>query len=471
MDRKELYLLRKFIILFLIILPIIVLVYLFKVTKARKSMYRYDVSQNYMYDMNESKANIINLESKDGKIRLGKNDYSKSSTFLKVSIETTLMGKYFQPSIELKVGETSFTQYFEYGAKGIRYLNISSLLTKNTHSIELIYKKRHIILEPNNIQLISFKNKDISKLKTLVLAPHPDDAEIAAYGLYSDNNLSHIITITAGESGEFTYDEIYSDDRIKHYIKKGKLRTFDSVTVPMLGNIPYNQILNFGYFDRKMTEMYRNKSKIVRGYDTNISDINIFRQINISPLKKQLIGVSNWNSLVNNLKTMLKVIKPSIIVAPYPALDTHPDHKLTTVALFEALKSLDIREGDLYLYTNHSLLSEHYPYGNSGGIVSLPPILTNKVYFDSIYSHALSEEKQQDKIFALDAMHDLRLDTEYRFTQGLLKLTWKKIQSYIYGTDYSYFRRSIRSNELFFIVNIKHIYNKNIEKSIIGNIE
>lgn len=439
-----------------------------KVTKARSEIYAYDTTKSYIYDFNRSNANISDLDLKNGKIILTKSDNVNRSVFLKVNVETSFLDKYFQPSIELTNGVSSVIQYFERGAKGIRYINISSLMAKG--KVEIALKGQYISFNKDTIQSISFNSQDIKKLKILVLAPHPDDAEIAAYGLYSDNNQSYVVTVTAGDAGKFKYNEIYQN-KVQHYLKKGELRTWDSITVPLLGGVSAEHILNLGFFDRSLIRMFKDQSKEVGGYYTDTLDINTYRKQNISRLATGLTGNSNWNSLVENLSYLLEKIKPDIIVTPYPALDTHPDHKLTTVALFDAIKASGIRDGNLYLYSNHFLFNEYYPYGKAGGTISLPPNFDDKIYFDSIYSHPLSSDKQKDKLFALEAMHDLRLDTEWRFSKAAIELAKKQIRRDIKGWENSYFKRSVRSNELFFVVKINNIYNKNILESIKGKLE
>ncbi len=458
--------------LYIFILIAIVLIassfFFVKVTKARSEIYSYDTTKSYMYDFNQSNATISDLDFKNGKVVLVKNDNANRSAFLKVNVETTFMGKYLQPSIKLTSRKSSFIQYFEHGAKGTRYINISSLMAKG--EVEIVLKGEYISLNNDIVKLISFENQDIKKLKILVLAPHPDDAEIAAYGLYSDNNKSYVITVTAGDAGKFKYNEIYKN-KVQHYLKKGKLRVWDSITVPLLGGISPEHILNLGFFDLSLNKMFNDKSKEIEGLYTGVLDINTYRKQNISKLSTGLTGNSTWYSLVENFTYLLEKIKPDIIVTPYPALDTHPDHKMTTVALFEAIKASGIRDGNLYLYSNHFVLNEYYPYGKEGGTISLPPHFKDKIYFDSIYSHPLSSEKQKDKLFALEAMHDLRLDTEWRFSKATIKLAWKQIRRDIKGWENSYFKRSVRSNELFFVLKINNIYNKNILEDLKGSLE
>ncbi len=453
----------------MMVLVTIIWIYNAKITNNRAKIYPYNIQKDYIYDFNQTNARIVDLKYIDGKIKLPKDDYANKTAFLKVNVETMFLSKYFQPSIDLKVGQRSITEYFEHSGKGIRYINISSLMGEGKIEITLIGK--YISINKNTVQLVSFEDQDVNNKKILVLAPHADDAELAAYGLYSDHNQSsYVVTVTAGECGRPKYNEIYQNE-VHQFSKKAELRTWDSITVPLLGGVPFEHILNLGYFCLKLEDMYSDKSKAVRSQYTQTLDINTYRKQNISTLAKNLSGTSNWNSLVANLRYLLEEIKPDIIVTPYPALDMHPDHKLTTVAVIEAIKASGMKDGNLYLYLIHSDLSAYYPYGNMGGTISLPPNYDNKIYFDSIYSYPLSSDKQKDKIVALEAMQDLRLDTEWRFTKNAFKFGLKQIRDDVMGRKNFYFRKFVRSNELFLVVNINSIYNNDILENIEGKLE
>lgn len=434
----------------------------------RASIYPYDVTQDYIYNFNQTNAEIINLELKNGRVDLSaKHPMAHHTAILKVNIDTTFMGRYLQPSIDLIVGKRSLTQYVELGAHGIRYLNLSALNLKDKSSLKL--QGKHVSIEDQTAQLVLFKNQETMKSNILVLAPHPDDAEIAAYGLYSRHQDAYIITVTAGDAGGHKYNEIYPD-RSAQFLKKGELRTWNSLTVPLLGGIPFEQTVNLGFFDGTLKSMYNDKSTPATGRYTHASDIATFRKQNVSTLSAGLHGAADWNSLVSNLEYLLKEIAPDVIVTPYPAMDKHKDHKFTTIALLEAITKTGMTKGQLYLYTNHLVRNEYYPCGEMNGVVSVPPNFGAPIFFDRIYSHPLTMNDQKDKIFALEAMHDLRLDTEWRFTQGAIDMAIRNITRDVTGIDYSFFRRAVRSNELFFVADIVNVYDKEIRDKIIGAI-
>ena len=431
----------------------------------RARSYEYNVRQDYFYNLQKTEADISDIQLEDGRIVLpsDKNN-GHHSIFLKISLRSRLSGKFFQPRLELRSENLSLNQYFEHGVSGVRYINISQLLPQAEN---IFLEGKHLKIKDEEVQLISFDNDTLEGKRILVISPHPDDAEIAAFGLYSTYNDAYIITLTAGDAGEYLYKELFSET-VGHYLEKGRIRTWNSLTVPLLGGIKADHILNLGFFDGTLMEMYREKNSIVQGIFTGTSDINTFRKQNISTLSAGLSGVSNWSSLIDNLVYLLEETDPDIIVTPLPAMDYNNDHKYGTRALIEAIKRIGLKDGNLYFYTNGSDISRFYPLGKTGSIVSLPPNFDREIYFQRIYSHPVSPGIQSRKVLALDAMNDLRPSTAWRFYDVALKQAIKTIGKEIFNRDESYFRRSVRSNELFFIVPMKDIYDQPELSLILG---
>lgn len=433
----------------------------------RSSIYTYETRRDYAYDFRGAAATVAELPLRKGRVQLPRGVDGSLTAFLKVDVDSSWRGRFFQPCIEIAGKNRSVIQYLEHGASGIRYLNISSLPPDESGGLRLT--GRHAVLRDQPVALVTFRSPSPIGRRMLVVAPHPDDAEIAAYGLYSDNRSAYVVTVTAGDAGPNNYDEV-SLARAGQYLKKGQLRTWNSITVPLLGGIPPEQTVNLGFFDATLSAMYRDRSRPVRGRFSQVSDIATFRRQNLSTLGRSLTGRPDWNSLVANLEYLLRRIQPEVVVTPYPALDKHPDHKLSSVALFEAIRRAGITRGRLYLYTNHFVLNAYYPYGAAGSAVTLPPDLGRPLPIDALYSHPLSPEKQVDKLFALEAMNDLRLDTEWRSPAGAIDLATAALKREIQGREKSYFRRAVRSNELFFVVEIAHLYNDKILREIQGRL-
>jgi hypothetical protein len=181
------------------------------------------------------------------------------------------------------------------------------------------------------------------------------------------------------------------------------------------------------------------------------NDFDYFRSLNYNKLKKRQ---HTWDSLVLDLKELIIKTKPDIIITPYPQIDLHLDHQYTTIALQEVLSEIknDGESLKVMLYTNHHKYSEMYPFGAKGSIISLPPIFKkDKLKFDSIFSFRLTKRKQLDKYYSLDTMYAIRV-SDYISTFYDL---FKKYRTNLLNEDFSYYRRSVRDNELFFVFDRK----------------
>ncbi len=415
----------------------------------------YNKSADYAYQFNENTAQISPITIEDNTIKIKDIKTNNNTALLKLNIsakgsETRL------PYVSITCGKHQAIQYFESKDKGIRYINLSeftekgeSILNLNFHHCKSVSPEAELILYPNT----NLENKTI-----IILSPHPDDAEIAAYGLYATAPNVYIVNITVGDAGKKMYDELYPDDSI-HYIKKTNIRLWNSLTIPMLAGVSPQNIINLGYFDASLKTMYENRDSIVSSRYTGLTDINIYRQQNFSELIKNKAGTSTWTSLIDDMTFLVQTLHPDIIVTPYPAIDVHNDHQLTTLAMVNVLQELGQNNVELWMYSNHFVNSEYYPFGTDHSIISLPPVFEDSpIYFDRLYSHSLSPTLQSDKTIALECMAPLRPDTEWHTTKGaktLYKKTKKENKHYS-ENDY-YFRRAVRNNELFFIVKMSNL--------------
>ena len=120
---------------------------------------------------------------------------------------------------------------------------------------------------------------------------------------------SMICTLTASEGGSFHYGNLYSTcdcDTQAQYLQKGRMRVWNSLTVPLLAGVPSENILQLGYFDSTLTAMRQNPEKEIKSTKIDTTDVYIFRRANTSPLAKHLKPGSTWNSLVDNLGYLIE---------------------------------------------------------------------------------------------------------------------------------------------------------------------
>jgi len=436
---------KRFFISVTIIIPLLLLFIGGRIVKMRAFSYNYNPQLDYTYEFSPTYAERIELHINNSHIDLSNLSKEVNTAFVEIDLQSTLKGFVNEPEVKMIANGDTVLQEFECRTKGVRYLNISNLVQKGAKDIRLKFTG----CKPENkmVKLIAFQNQNIPEAKILILSPHPDDAEIAAYGLYASNPANTFIaTITAGDAGSMRYDELYSDSII-HYIKKGQVRVWNSITVPMLGGIAPENAINLGYFDASLKTMHNDTTALAKSKYLNTTDINLFRSKNCSHLPDSLQPESNWRSLVSDLKYLILKVQPTVVLSTYPAIDWHYDHKFTTLALIQAMGELHYVDCELWLYTNHLPLSEFYPWGKQGSAISLPPHFDRKpIYFDRLCSFPLSKSLQSEKVLALDAMNDLRPDTQYRNTKASWKQTRKNFWNKLYLQETNYFRRSVRSN-------------------------
>jgi GlcNAc-PI de-N-acetylase len=350
------------------------------------------------------------------------------------------------PLVEVSVGEFRIQQYFDAHAVGVRWLNLSGLREQLSAGTEVTIRTHALMLEAETATLRLFDNHLDLQQRILIVAAHPDDAEIAAFGLYADRQAS-VVTVTAGNAGDMNYRASVSDPA-EHYALKGYLRAVDSVTIPWQGNIPPERTANLGYFDGQLDAMYLAPQQTFPEVYSANTDVAPYRRANLSKLVSSAARSNSWQHLVEDLVEVLRKVNPGIVLMPDPRLDTHPDHEFTSVALVQALEQW---QGNpiFLLYTNHAD-NNHYPYGPAGTVVSLPPS-ERHVSVQKIYSHPTAHALQIRKLFALDSMHDLRLSPDEQITCSSVTIAHRPDYPRIPEEDY--FRRAPRANELFFLFN------------------
>jgi LmbE family N-acetylglucosaminyl deacetylase len=262
------------------------------------------------------------------------------------------------------------------------------------------------------------------------------------------------VTVTSGNAGDANYAAQFPDPA-QQYLFKGFLRAVDSVTVPWLGGIPPDRTFNLGYFDARLRTMREKPAETVAEMYGPNQDVAVYRRANIGRLLPVSTRANTWPNLVDDLAAVLKKVDPQIVVAPHPYLDYHADHRYATVALAEALARWK-KPAAFLLYTNHADRNL-YPYGPAGTTVSLPPTALSlptwgtagDLAVQGVYSHPVDAELQKRKLYALEAMHDLRLAPVEQAACGDPNAPRRPDYPRVPAVDY--FRRGPRSNEIFFV--------------------
>lgn len=359
---------------------------------------------------------------------------------LGISVKSSL-GRICTPALEINYEKATLSiQLPSKLSHSMLYCELSSWLDKQIPEKAMLSLKLHgATLASNEAQLYYYPNdqKFLGK-KTLVVAPHPDDAEIAAFGLYSKRE-SAILTVTAGEAGFNPYSAWFKEEAATSF--KARLRVFDSLTAPLWGGVAKDCVANLGYADNGLSALKKGeKAKEFLWRDFH------------KPAWLPQQTVPSWFSLLKDIEAAIAQWQPEVIAMPHYRYDAHPDHNMTTRAVLEVLSTSPGSVKGLLFYINHAAESAAYPWGES----KKPRALYAHWVEDTkgFYTHIMDEEQQVNKLFALDLMHDLRYPpkTKTSFIKSVFHKAWRKWDPYRSRT--SFYRKAIRSSELFWAYSI-----------------
>ncbi len=386
-------------------------------------------------------------------------DLQGRSVFLRLAVNASVLGFLLDPCIEMSDGARTLRQYFERGASGQRYLNLSPFFQQDLRPGRRFGLRGRVIRWAAEATLWVYDRPPIEGATVLVLAPHPDDAEIAAFGMYADR-LSWVVTLTAGERETAHVPKHIPPDKRARWA--ASLRVADSLIVPGMGGVPPARRANLVFPDGALEAMYREPSRPFSLAGDGATEEE-------EPLRCRLRSTNNleqwrsgradctWNELVEELRWTLESTRPDIVVCPHPLIDIHPDHVYATVALEQALRTIHTKPSLFLLYSVHHSGARLYPYGLASSVVSLPPGHADQWLADSIYSHSLEPQTQQTKYFAIEAMHATRScnDGMPQSLRQVLKSLRQQIAAAVAGMSLdpsSFLRRAPRPNEIYYVV-------------------
>lgn len=338
-------------------------------------------------------------------------------------------------------------QDFERGASGRRYLNLSGQRERLLSGKLTLTGKRCRLASTG--QLWVMDNPDFAQQRMMIIAPHADDAELAAFGQYQRCQQASIVTVTQGEIEAEAYQTLGLDAEQAARLK-GRLRTWDSLAAPLWGGVPQARCAQLGYFCLQLSAMAAEPARAFGSRASGESDIRPLRVHNPLPLPGDQDGEPRWSNLVADLAALIEHWRPEVIVTPHPELDPHADHVATTRAVFEAIEASQWKPTYALYYANHLHDNDRWPMGPANTGIALPPAIEPMTPY-AVWSPTLSAAAQIDKTMALRMQHDL---------QGPLPLkrqVRRWLQTALAGRKWpatgenEFFRKGIRRHELFWI--------------------
>ncbi len=410
----------------------------------------YSPAQDYRYRFPEDCLHP--LQFRQGRLQLEQPLVldGNETLILQVQLKSNWLGRFLDPGVTLLGDQVQDRQTFERGVNGLRYLNLGGLgaalgeggLTLRGHFCRLLGEPRLWVI----------RHPDYRQQRVMVIAPHADDAELAAYGLYSQAAQAWIVTLTAGEIEAEHYQQM-GLSRVEAARLKGRLRAWDSIAVPRWAGVPEAQCVQLGYFCLQLPAMQASPGEPVGSREADTADTRPFRQLNSLALPGD-DGVPTWNNLLADLRVLIDTARPDVIVLPHPVLDPHPDHLCAQQAVVQALQGLDWQPQTLLGYANHLHDNDRWPMGDSGSGVALPPVTEGEETWLP-WSLSLDAARQCDKAMALGMMHDLQPRPPFkRRLRRVLQRVLAGRRGSVFGEN-EFFRKAVRRHELLWVVKPK----------------
>lgn len=366
-----------------------------------------------------------------------------STLFLALGVSSKFTGYLFDPQVTIG----SDVQVFERGCKGKRYLNLTGQLAQLQQGLKLSAKHCNL---SESATLYAFEAPPLEHQRLMIIAPHADDAELAAFGLYSQQAQTSIITVTQGEIEAENYQQQFGLSLAQAAQLKGRLRTWDSLAIPLWGGVKQENCVQLGYYCMQLPKMLEHRQQSFASLQSNESDIRTVRQYNPIGLPSDHNGLPSGENLIKDLAACIKHYQPQVVLLPHPEIDPHPDHIACYQAFTEAMASVQHNISTLLLYANHLHDNDRWPMGNAYTGVALPPVF-EPIKTDALFSFCLTNAVQIDKAAALLMQHDLQSKL------SLKRRIRRFIQHYLTGRrwppsgDNEYLRKAVRKHELFWV--------------------
>ena len=398
----------------------------------------YSPRDDYRYDFPEDSLSV-SARIEQGQLQVETDLQGYDTLILELRLTATWLGRWFDPYVRL--GDDR--QDFERGVAGRRYLNLSG---QQAQALSIVPRFCRI---GGELRLHAMRNPDFAEQRMLIIAPHADDAELAAFGQYSRAANTAIVTLTQGEIEAEAYQR-FGLDKAAAARLKGRLRSWDSLAVPLWGGVTQARCVQLGYYCLQLPAMAEQPQTPFGSRESGESDVRPVRRHNPLSLPGDADGQPTWSNLIADLVAVIEHYRPEVVLTPHPELDPHHDHVASTRALLEACERAAWQPKTLLLYANHLHDNDRWPMGPAGHGIALPPAIT-ALPAERLWSPLLDAERQLDKAMALGMQHDLQgpLPLKRRLRRliqwALAGRRWPAT-----GED-EFFRKAVRRHELFWV--------------------
>jgi LmbE family N-acetylglucosaminyl deacetylase len=398
----------------------------------------YSPRDDYRYDFPRDSLSV-SARIEQGQLQVEADLQGYDTLILELRLTATWLGRWFDPYVRL--GDDR--QDFERGVAGRRYLNLSG---QQAQALSIVPRFCRI---GGELRLHAMRNPDFAEQRMLIIAPHADDAELAAFGQYSRAANTAIVTLTQGEIEAEAYQR-FGLDKAAAARLKGRLRSWDSLAVPLWGGVTQARCVQLGYYCLQLPAMAEQPQTPFGSRESGESDVRPVRRHNPLSLPGDADGQPTWSNLIADLVAVIEHYRPEVVLTPHPELDPHHDHVASTRALLEACERAAWQPKTLLLYANHLHDNDRWPMGPAGHGIALPPAIT-ALPAERLWSPLLDAERQLDKAMALGMQHDLQAPLPLkRRLRRLIQWALAGRRWPVTGED-EFFRKAVRRHELFWV--------------------
>ena len=407
----------------------------------------YSPRDDYRYDFPAGSIALpVSLGPHGLHVATGALPENEETLVLEIEVKASLLGRWLDPQVLIE-GVENDRQDFERGVRGKRYINLSGQ-GPALRAGQLRIRSRHCRLAQQAV-LHAFHNPDYARQRLLIVAPHADDAELAAFGQYSRCPDAWIVTLTQGEIEAEHYQRLGLDKAAAARLK-GRLRTWDSIAAPLWGGVLAERCVQLGYYCLQLPAMAAAPSEAFGSRESGETDIRHARGFNPFALPGDSDGAPTWLNLVADLTALIERVRPEVILTAHPQLDPHADHVHATRATLEAIERSSWKPQTLLLYANHLHDNDRWPMGPADGGIALPPCI-EALPADPLWSPVLDAATRLDKAQALALQHDLQ--TPLTGKKRLRRLIQRVLAGRRWPAtgDDEFFRKAVRRHELFWV--------------------
>jgi len=242
----------------------------------------------------------------------------------------------------------------------------------------------------------------------LILAPHPDDAELAAGGFYTDHADSvHLVTFSCGEKLKGLDRQYLSglDETLPEAVRrKARWRRWNVYATPLLSGIPPERSTLIGVPDGQGWPLIHDGSAQMPVWP--LREARAFNRVELPFSDAETVEREH---VLMALRQLIDTLKPGTVLVTDPEFDPHADHRAASLALALALAESKHRPANVMLYANH--YRQAYPPGPAFQPAWMPP---PSIAIDSLFDEApvpmlwpLDADMQKHKALLLDSMSDL----------------------------------------------------------------